>query len=434
MLLDFRFQNYRSFRDEACLSLVASNYDKKLTDNVLPLELPGIKNRRFLRGAAIYGANASGKSNMIRALFEFQRLVRNSHAFESGSGIDADPFRLDDESRDLPTVFQVRFVAGGVRYHYSIAYDRQRFLEEELSAYPKGSKQLWYLRSWDPDSEKYDHETGESFPLRKQDIESTKENSLLLSTAANLLNHPRLGPVYAWFRDKLEVRNLAPGGIGTDGSETIRELADQRDRVIPFLRKADLGITSARISKSRIDPKFIAHLPPTTREQMSDQEVIYVHLAHRGTGGSEHELDFDDESAGTIRFFQLIGPWLSMIENGKVMALDEIETSLHPLLVRELVRLVMDPEVNRNGAQLIVATHDPLLLDLALLRRDQIWLTEKTDEGDSILYALSEYKDPPSNRESLVRGYLAGRYGGIPFIPEGLLDPATFGQGNKDHG
>lgn len=425
MLLDFQFKNFRSFREVACLSLSASNYDKSLPENVLSPKLPGIRNRRFLKGAVIYGANASGKSNMMRALFEFQRLVRNSHTFEAGSGIAADYFRLDESSATEPTLFQLRFVAEGIRYHYSIAYDRERFLEEELSAFPKGSRQLWFLRSWDSERGAYDYETGELFTLRKQDIESTKENSLLLSTAANLLNHPKLGSVYGWFRDKLEVRNLAPNGRGFNRAETIEELQIEPEAVISFLRKADLGVLNARVTKSKIDPNSIAHLPAETRDEIAEKEVIDVHLAHKGSGGKEHELAFREESAGTIRFFELIGPWLKMIEEGKTLVLDEIETSLHPLLVRELVSIVMNPEVNCNGAQIIVATHDPLLLDLALLRRDQIWLTEKTSEGDSILYALNEYKKPPTNRESLVRGYLAGRYGGIPYIPEGLLGSKT---------
>ena len=418
MLLEFQFHNFRSFRESGCLNLAASNYVKELPGNLLEPELPGIKNQKFIRGAAIYGANASGKSNVIRALFEFQRLVRNSHRFEAGSGIDANPFALDEVSAENPTAFEVRFVSEGIRYHYSVAYDRARFLEEELSAYPKSKQQLWFSRSWDPEKAAYDFEAGESFPLRKQDIESTKENSLLLSTAANLLNHPKLGPVYAWFRDKLDIRNLALDGFGLNVGDTIRKLQKTHQPVLDLLRRADLGISAVRLIKSSVHPNLIEQISPEKR----DQEVYHIRLAHSGVEGSKHELDFDDESAGTIRFFELIGPWLAMIEEGKVLILDEIETSLHPLLVRELVRMVMNPEVNRNGAQLIVATHDPLLLDLTLLRRDQIWLTEKSAEGDSYLYALNEYEKPPTNRESLVRGYLSGRYGGIPFIPEGLME------------
>jgi len=434
MLLDFRFKNFRSFREEACLSLASSNYDKKLQGNLLDVELPGLKKTRFLRGTAIYGANASGKSNVIRALFELQRLVRNSHTFEAGSGIAADPFFFDDESLLLPTIFEVRFVVAGVRYHYAIAYNQERFIEEELSAYPKGTRQLWYLRSWDEKKGVYDHDAGDSFSLRKQDIDSTKENSLLLSTATNLLNHPKLGAVYSWFREKLDVRNLAPNGLGLDGLETLAELRREGQQVVALLKKADLGVTNARLLKGKIDSETLAKLPASTREQLADQEITTVRLAHRGRSQSELEIDFNEESAGTIRFFELAGPWLNMIREGKVLALDEIETSLHPLLVRELVRLVMDPKVNTKGAQLIVATHDPLLLDLTLLRRDQIWLTEKTAEGDSILYALNEYEKPPTNRESLVRGYLSGRYGGIPFIPHGLIETAIEEQSSEGDG
>jgi AAA15 family ATPase/GTPase len=148
-------------------------------------------------------------------------------------------------------------------------------------------------------------------------------------------------------------------------------------------------------------------------------------MLHSGEGGTGSFLTLDEESSGTKRYFDLIGPWLDLIENGQVLFLDELETSLHPLLTRELVRLVMDPEINTKNAQIIFATHDPLLLDTTLLRRDQIWLTEKTREGDSILYALNEYETPPSKRESLVRGYLSGRYGGIPYLPETLFAPSN---------
>lgn len=422
MLLEFQFHNFRSFRESGRLNLAASNYVKELPGNLLEPALPGIKSQKFVRGAAIYGANASGKSNVIRALFEFQRLVRNSHRFEAGSGIDSDPFALDEVSAKNPTAFEVRFVSEGIRYHYSVAYDRERFLEEELSAYPKSKQQLWFSRSWDPEKRAYDYEAGESFPLRKQDVESTKENSLLLSTAANLLNHPKLGPVYAWFRDKLDVRNLGLNGTGLDPRDTIRMLQAGHHQAIEWIKKADLGISGVRLLKGKINPIALENLPPAQKEKLADQEVVHVKLSHSGRAGTAHELDFDEESSGTIRFFEVVGPWLAMIEEGKVLVLDELETSLHPLLVRELVRMVMNPETNRNGAQLIVATHDPLLLDLTLLRRDQIWLTEKTAEGESYLYALNEYEKPPTNRESLLRGYLSGRYGGIPFIPEGLME------------
>jgi AAA15 family ATPase/GTPase len=424
MLLDFQVSNYRSFRTEAKLSLAASNYDSaSLPGNVMSPQLPGISKQKFLRGAAIYGANASGKSNVIRAIFDLQKLVRTSHHSEAGAGLPTDPFLLDSDSRAAPTLYRIRFVASGVRYHYSLAFDSKRVLEESLSAFPKAKEQLWYHRLWDEEEETYSYDSGESghFAIRKTDIESTKPNSLFLSTATNLLNHPKLGPVYEWFRETLKVVNLGIDSDHMDSGTTLGRYQSNPNQVMGFLRKADLGIAEMRLRTKRMPAQFLQQLPKEIADRSKDSEMVSVDLFHTGSGGERHPLEMNQESSGTQRFFDLIGPWLELIENGMVLFLDELETSLHPLLTRELIRIVMDPDVNTKNAQIIFATHDPLLLDTALLRRDQIWLTEKTREGDSILYALNEYKNPPSKRESLVRGYLSGRYGGIPYIPESLF-------------
>lgn len=431
MLLDFQISNYRSFRNPARLSLSASNYDAStLPGNFVSPKLPGIINQKFLRGAAIYGANASGKSNLIRAIFDLQQLVRTSHTFEAGAGLPADPFRFDDNSNTEPTLYAIRFVAEGVRYHYSIAFNSRRILEESLSAFPKGKEQLWYHRLWDEEDEIYFYSPDESehFAIRKTDVESTKENSLFLSTATNLLNHPKLGPVYAWFRETLNAVNLGIDSNHLDSDETINWFESNPGQVMRFLRHADLGIADMLLSRERMPKDILKKLPKEVAEQSRNKEFVNVKLLHTGTGGGRHALEFNEESSGTRRFFDLIGPWLELIEKGRVLFLDEIETSLHPLLTRELIRIVMDPELNKKNAQIIFATHDPLLLDTTLLRRDQIWLTEKSREGDSILYALNEYKNPPSKRESLVRGYLSGRYGGIPYIPESLFETPELSQ------
>ncbi len=424
MLLDFQVANYRSFRDWVRLNLAASNYDSTtLPGNVLIPELPGITKEKFLRGAAIYGANASGKSNLIRAIFDLQQLVRRSHAFELGSPIPFSPFRLDAESGNKPTLYAIRFVAQGIRYHYQFAFNEERVLEESLSAFPKGKEQLWYHRQWDEEEggEVYTPEESEHFTLRKSDVESTKQNSLFLSTAANL-NHPKLAPVYEWFRETLNVLNLGIEASHLGLSRSIRRFESDRARLLRFLQGADLGISDVRIKKKPVPPSIFKRLPQELAGK-APSEFVTVEMRHQGSGGEGYYLEMDEESSGTKRYFELIGPWLDLIENGQVLFLDELETSLHPLLTRELIRMVMDPKINTKNAQIIFATHDPLLLDTTLLRRDQIWLTEKTREGDSILYALNEYKNPPTKRESLVRGYLSGRYGGIPYLPESLFAP-----------
>ena len=423
MLLDFQVANYRSFRSPARLNLASSNYDSSLPGNIIPEKFPGIAKDRFLRGAAIYGANASGKSNLIRAIFELQFLVRRSHTFELGSDMPFSPFKLDKQSGSQPTLFSIRFVAQGVRYHYQLAYAAGGVLEESLSAFPKGKEQLWFHRQWDGKRKKevFLPDESENFALRKSDTESTKRNSLFLSTAANL-NHPKLEPVYSWFRDKLSALNLGLDAYHLDKARTLAHYASNRDHVLRFLMHADLGICDLRVEKRPVPASVIEKVPKELRKRVPD-EVTMVEMSHIGEGGKGGFLPYDEESSGTQRYFDLIGPWLDLMENGQVLFLDELETSLHPLLTRELIRLVMDPKINTKNAQIVFATHDPLLLDTTLLRRDQIWLTEKTREGDSILYALNEYEKPPTKRESLVRGYLSGRYGGIPYIPEALFAP-----------
>ncbi|RYD26592.1 MAG: ATP-binding protein [Verrucomicrobiaceae bacterium] len=424
MLLDFQVVNHRSLRHPARLTLAASHYDStSLPGNVITPRLPGITKDKFLRGAAVYGANASGKSNLIRAVFALQQLVRRSHAFELGGKLPFDPFLLDSGSALQPTLYAIRFVAEGVRYHYHLAFNAERVLEESLSAFPKGKEQLWYHRQWDGEagSEIYSPEESAHFTLRKSDVESTKPNSLFLSTAANL-NHPGLAPVYGWFRDTLSVLNLGIDSIQADMSRTLELYKTDPGRLLRLLREADLGISDLRVEKTPVPAAVLRKLPQELRDK-APAELTLVELLHIGEGGKGRYLPLDEESSGTKRYFQLMGPLIDLIEKGQVLFLDELETSLHPLLTRELVRMVMDPELNPKNAQIIFATHDPLLLDTTLLRRDQIWLTEKTPEGDSVLYALNEYRDPPTKRESLVRGYLAGRYGGIPCLPESLLAP-----------
>ena len=140
---------------------------------------------------------------------------------------------------------------------------------------------------------------------------------------------------------------------------------------------------------------------------------------HQGPGDAKVPLEWEQESAGTRRFFALIGPWLDILENGYTVCIDEIETSLHPMMVRELLKLLFHEQGDGSGAQVIFTTHNPLFLDGTLLRRDQIWFTDKGEEGASRLYPLSDYQ--PRQEESLIRGYLAGRYGAVPFVPRGLL-------------
>jgi predicted ATPase len=200
--------------------------------------------------------------------------------------------------------------------------------------------------------------------------------------------------------------------------------------MLELLRHADLGVTSVNVVENRPPAKdleeAVANLPPDVREQIRKERWMRPELTHRGTQSSEVALPWSLESAGTSRYFSLAGPWLDILSKGYVVCIDELETSLHPLMARELLRLFFCPKENPKGAQILFTTHNPLLLDATLLRRDQVWFTDKDSEGSSHLYPLTDYS--PRKGESLVRGYLAGRYGAVPFVPAGLLGTFPVGE------
>ena len=423
MLIELRVKNFRSFRDEQVFSLVASNYDKELPHNLIPTTIPGLKDTQLVKGAALYGANASGKSNLLLALRTLQLLVRGSADAKPETPMPAETFALAQATVSEPVVFDLTFMAKGVRYEYATAFTKERVVAERLTAFPEGKAQLWYERSWDTDSGAYDWTPDRSAYYQRdaKRVEFTRANALYLSTAVKL-NDQQLAPIYAWFTEQLQLFNLAADG-GMDGGFTatlLRKELPLGRQVINLLRHADFGVCSARACEKpwqRND--FPEGMPPEVIEALKKQTRLDVSLAHRAARQSTVELPWDTESAGTHRFFCLAGPWLDLLANGHVVCVDELDTSMHPLMVFELLKLMFSVEHNPKGAQILFTTHNPLLLDPTLMRRDQVWFADKKETGESFLYPLTDYK--PRKGESLVRGYLSGRYGAVPFIPTGLM-------------
>jgi AAA15 family ATPase/GTPase len=216
----------------------------------------------------------------------------------------------------------------------------------------------------------------------------------------------------------------------SDPSATLTLCQDEefKRRIVRLLHAADTGIVALRVRTKKVDPQSelgqsILSKVAEQREMSDDDKTkmheIHIECGHRTSGDDFAPLSLpSEESNGTFRYFTLLGPVLHSIEQGRTLIVDELDTSLHPLLVRDLLRMVQSEGVNSTGAQIVFTTHNPLLLDLTLLRRDQIWFAEKNSEGATAVYPLTDFK--PRKDEALTRGYLAGRYGGIPFIPEGL--------------
>jgi uncharacterized protein len=428
MLIDFKVTNFRSIREEQTLSLVASNYEKDLSDCVIERDLPGLSGVKFLRGAAIYGANASGKSNVLEAIkFLANFVCKSATKIQPGESTGTEPFKLDQTSTTQPSKFEITFVAEDIRYLFGLSLTTQRVIEEYLVAYPKGLPQRWYHRTYDQQQQTYIWaRPATGFKRDKSLEEKTRENSMFLSVAPQF-NHPQLTPVFNWFQTNFHFIQLsADRRFGPDFTANLLTKPGHHDRILTLLKNADIGVSDAKFVRVPITIEMAAKILSEKaikalklEEALANREKMEIQLSHKVDGMAPVSLDFEsEESAGTRRFFSLIGPWIDILEEGHTVFIDEIETSLHPLLIRELLKLLFSAENNPKGAQVVFTTHNPILLDTTLMRRDQIWFTEKSSVGATHLYPLTDYQ--PRKDEALAKGYLSGRYGGIPFIPEGL--------------
>lgn len=427
MLLHFSVSNFKAFRGLQSLNMTASNADKSLPENLSAPDLLGLKNKKWVNGVGIYGANASGKSTLIEALGALADWVQNSaKTTDPRTPIhQVEPFALDETAKGEPTAFGIVFVSGGVRYEYRVAATRQVILHESLRSFPKGTERMWFVREWVASEQKHRFSPDSPAGLtRNRDVETRTLKNMLYLSKCIAEARSELEPVFRWFVDQLEFLNLSHNhGVGFDYTMGRVESGpgSERKQILAMLKHADLGITSAGFREVSMREQFdnFDDLPEAARRQILDRQLKFPELGHASKSNADYPLPWEDESAGTRRFYSLLGPWLDILRRGVVVCIDELETSMHPIMVRELLKLFFSKETNPNGAQIIFTTHNPLLLDTTLIRRDQIWLTDKDHVGEAHLYPLTDYK--PRGKESLVRGYMAGRYGAVPFIPNGLL-------------
>jgi uncharacterized protein len=419
MLVEFQITNFRSFRDTQRFSMVASA-DTTMLENTI--EAPALGKQRLLRSAVIYGANAAGKSNFISALEFVQTFATQSEQRGPGTGIPVQPFRLGNQASQLPTIFELTFLWEGVRYQYGFSLDKRRVLEEWLIAYPRGLPQRWFTRRYDPASQQYEMHFGSKLKGQKRELEElTRPDVLFLSVAARF-NHQQLTEVYNWFKLELYlITSSRSTRFFEEHSAWMASEFDLKEDITALLRTADLGIVDFVAEEQRIPADAIpADLPEEFRSRLIDRVAYSIQMQHRSDGdrGDGVPFSWEEESEGTRRLFGLAGPLVFALRYGRVLAIDELDASLHPSLVRLLVQLFHLPQLNQTSAQLIFNTHDTTLLDATLMRRDQIWFVEKDNTGASQLYPLLDFS--PRKDEALARGYLRGRYGAIPFLSDAL--------------
>jgi uncharacterized protein len=415
MLLGFTLANYRSFRVERTLQLTRPGR----------LHEAGFLHPDLVPAIAIFGANASGKSNLLRALGTMFSMIRSSASSE-GDRLPFTPYALG-EPNDEPTRFEVSTRFDGVRYDYGFTYDAEAIRSEWMYSWPSTRRRILFERNVETEGWYFgDSLTGPNQALSK----ATRSNALYLSTA-RLLNHEVLSEIQGQFVGL--IKNISSENLGNVMQSTLRSLskdAEREQQVTKLMARAEFGVVSLVVEedtpteemRERSRRIFQAIMPKATPEEIDaqiDESRLLPQLLHSGAHG-DVALPFGWESTGTRNFLALLGPILDRLATGGVLVVDEIDTSLHPRLVSELVRLFQNPEMNPRQAQLILSTHDVTVMmntaNYNVLQRDQIWFVAKAGEGISDLYPLLEFS--PRRAEIFSRNYLLGQYGAVPEIDD----------------
>ena len=390
MLLQFSITNHRSIKETAIISMKAAA-DKTMKEVLIS---PDGK-KELVPVMAIYGANAAGKSNVIHALLLMREMVCGSYAKPlKGAELPYEPFAFVDGQTE-PTTFEIIYYYESIKYAYGFSFDKDRIISEYLYHWPNGREALVFSR------EKDEYEFRESIQEQLTLAGRTSENRLYL-TSSNEWNCAQTEKAYLWFQKNL--RGLIATGVSNESTiDAIRKGGDGKQRILKEMMLADLGICNVKLYGTKEKPII------STVHQLTDDSGEK----------KQYTLLLGQESVGTQRFFSRIGLWMDALNSGAVLVVDEIEASMHPLLTRHLIEMIQDQTTNQNHAQLIFTTHDTGLLDLKLLRRDQIWFAEKDEKTmQTDIYALTEFS--PRKEENIARGYLQGRYGAIPFIGGGI--------------
>ena len=437
-LLTFAARNVRSYWEEVNLSLLGT----RLSDKGIARDLPSVGGSAVsvLPVAGVFGANASGKSMILRAMADMRVIVLNS--FRQGdqeTRLPRQPFLLHSEGAARPSSFAVDLILDGVRWQYGFEINDRQVLEEYAYHFPRGRQALVFGRHGDD----RDPSFGPAFRSSGRTLARlVRKNALLLSVAGAVADGSDddrrgvvalLGPLFNWFHTNLGLMESDNRAARITHTAKRLETRNAEATIIGLLQAADLGIT--KIECVPIDPELAERMEQALRiltglEEDSGQgpDVRYlpnelVRLHHMGTRGPV-AIDPEHESQGTLVWVGMLGPMLDSIRKGSVLLVDELDGSLHPHLVQRFVRIFQNPKSNPLCAQLIFNAHDPTILGDSgrrSLGRDQIWFTEKNAEGATTLYSMADFR--PKGDEALGRRYLQGRYGGVP-----VLNPAEFDQ------
>lgn len=420
MLVNFTVKNFRSFQQEKTFSMEASSIEEhkesvitKSDYSLLPLSV-------------FYGANSSGKSNFIKALAVMRHMVKNSVRLNDNEALPYEPFLLDSISQQHPTSFEIQFIKNNALYRYGFEYNKHDIISEWLYENRFGKEEYeLFVRSGDSIEV-----SSKEFPEGKGKEDLTNPNRLFLSLVAQLKGE-KSNSIISWFG---ECNVLS--GIDTEWYElfTLKMFLEHLngvDEAQEFFQTLQLGFSEFSVEKIEDFKEELVHFPEIIKERVQkdlaagkkfvDPQTTHTIFSENGQVLGQRRFNKDQmESEGTKKIIELSGPIFDTLNKGGILIVDELDAKLHPLLTRNIILLFMNPDKNKNGAQLIFATHDTNQLDLDIIRRDQIWFAEKDKVESTDIYSLVEFKEE-SNRSihkesDIKRDYIRGRYGAIPFI------------------
>lgn len=418
MLIEFSVSNFRSISERITLNLLATRLTGKEATHSNYFKAEKYKSLPILKSAVVYGANASGKSNLLRAMLFFQQFILNSTNKKHGEELLHQPFKLSKKNVDEPSVFEMEFIANdGIRYVYGFSFNRMDILEEHLVSFATRKPTDVFVRQKGEPIRFSSSVKGQKKSLEEQ----LQNNHLLLTKAANS-NFEQFHPIFSYFFENL---NIFTNSFSNNSFSKKRSYEDEyfKKYINEFLKVADTGIDSFEVTKKEVGKlEGFGNIPENIKQRLVEDlsyQTDVIHYTNDTETPEPIKWALDEESAGTIKLFALAGPIIDILNKGHILVFDEINNSLHPLISEFIVHLFNNAETNPKNAQLIFTTHDTTLLNKNSFRRDQIWFIEKNRMGMSQLYSLCAF-DKKEVRWDVPfdRWYLSGRFGALPVIKD----------------
>lgn len=400
MILNLEFKNYRSFKG-SCSFTTEPTSSKAKANNLCEIETKAGGSKKALKISLIFGANASGKTNLIKFLYGFRRWVLNMDNRVGEDIVLYQPFRFDSETANAPIEFSLEFIAQKIRYKYEVSFTKTQIESESLISYPNGKQTQLYERVLLPDDKESDTiKLGASLAAYKPF--NVFKNQLLLSKFLKDTPCEPITNAAKYLADMVISNGFHEDTILGEDKEMLRWLYSHpgnKKMLVEFLAFADTGVADFQLEK-----------------RSGNVEVTSLHGLYKdGEGIGKTDLPFREESFGTRALFIIGCHILQALQSGSPFFIDEMDSGLHSYVTQLIVDIFRNERINKKNAQLIFTTHDVNLLDQNTIRKDQVWFTEKDEYGISEIFTLSDFDDVREDT-LFAKWYLNNKFGGVPSL------------------